>query len=153
MENPAAYTRPLYSDVASGNNGQENRNGTVAKSGDRPDVLTPEALVRHKDKKAPRIGHSANTSFVELGLCLITTSRKERNVHLLPWGDLKATLEPVETPQAKQDPLARARFYQSLLDNGIVENRAALARYLGVSRSRVTQVLRRLTQRNSGESS
>ncbi len=37
-----------------------------------------------------------------------------------------------------------ARFYQSLLDSGIVESRAALARHLGVSRARVTQVLRRL---------
>ncbi len=42
------------------------------------------------------------------------------------------------------DPLALAKFYQSLLDSGTVENRAALARHLGVSRSRVTQVLRRL---------
>ncbi len=43
-----------------------------------------------------------------------------------------------------RDPLALAKFYQSLLDSGTVENRAALARHLGVSRSRVTQVLRRL---------
>ncbi len=37
-----------------------------------------------------------------------------------------------------------ARFYQSLLDRGVVENRAGLARYLGVSRARVSQVLKRL---------
>jgi len=37
-----------------------------------------------------------------------------------------------------------ARYYQSLLDSGQFENRAALARYLGVSRARVTQVLKRL---------
>ncbi|MCA9037719.1 MAG: MarR family transcriptional regulator [Planctomycetaceae bacterium] len=37
-----------------------------------------------------------------------------------------------------------ARYYQSLLDSGEVETRAELARYLGVSRARVTQVLRRL---------
>jgi Mn-dependent DtxR family transcriptional regulator len=37
-----------------------------------------------------------------------------------------------------------ARHYQSLLDSGRFENRAALARHLGVSRARVTQVLRRL---------
>jgi len=34
--------------------------------------------------------------------------------------------------------------YQNLLDSGEVETRAELARYLGVSRARVTQVLRRL---------
>lgn len=30
-----------------------------------------------------------------------------------------------------------AKFYKGLLDSGAVENRAALARYLGVSRSRI----------------
>jgi Mn-dependent DtxR family transcriptional regulator len=39
--------------------------------------------------------------------------------------------------------------YQSLLNSGQFENRAALARYLGVSRSRVTQVLRRLKPSSS----
>ncbi|MBR9802339.1 hypothetical protein GYB59_11900 [bacterium] len=42
--------------------------------------------------------------------------------------------------------MARARFYQSLLDNGIVESRAALSRHLGLSRARVTQVLKRLDE-------
>jgi hypothetical protein len=42
------------------------------------------------------------------------------------------------------DPFKLARYYQSLLDSGQFENRAALARFLGVSRARVTQVLRRL---------
>ena len=37
-----------------------------------------------------------------------------------------------------------AHKYQSLLDSGAVKTRADLARYLGVSRSRVTQVLNRL---------
>jgi hypothetical protein len=36
-----------------------------------------------------------------------------------------------------------ARYYQSLMDSGKFESRAALARYLGVSRARVTQVLNR----------
>lgn len=34
---------------------------------------------------------------------------------------------------------------ESLLESGKFENRSALARYLGVSRARVTQVLKRLT--------
>ncbi len=43
-----------------------------------------------------------------------------------------------------------ARHYQALLDSGRFENRAALARHLGVSRARVTQVLRRLRTTPSG---
>ncbi len=43
-----------------------------------------------------------------------------------------------------RDPLRLARYYQSLLDTGKFESRAALARFLGVSRARVTQVLNRL---------
>ncbi|QDT60374.1 hypothetical protein SV7mr_28950 [Stieleria bergensis] len=41
-----------------------------------------------------------------------------------------------------------ARYYQSLLDSGKFESRAALTRHLGVSRARVTQVLNRLKQGN-----
>jgi biotin operon repressor len=37
-----------------------------------------------------------------------------------------------------------ARHYQALLDSKNFESRAALARHLGVSRARVTQVLNRL---------
>jgi Mn-dependent DtxR family transcriptional regulator len=40
--------------------------------------------------------------------------------------------------------LKLAQHYQALLDSGKFENRAALARHLGVSRARVTQVLKRL---------
>jgi Mn-dependent DtxR family transcriptional regulator len=48
-----------------------------------------------------------------------------------------------------RDPLRLARYYQSLLDSGKFESRAALARYLGVSRARVTQVLSRLSKANT----
>jgi len=44
-----------------------------------------------------------------------------------------------------------ARYYQSLLDSGKVESRAALARFLGVSRARVTQVLNRLKEPGNGQ--
>jgi hypothetical protein len=40
--------------------------------------------------------------------------------------------------------LKLARHYQALLDSGKFESRVALARFLGVSRARVTEVLRRL---------
>lgn len=45
-----------------------------------------------------------------------------------------------------RDHFKLAQYYQSLLDSGKIENRAALARFLGVSRARVTQVLNRLKQ-------
>jgi Mn-dependent DtxR family transcriptional regulator len=53
-------------------------------------------------------------------------------------------LEPKPAPTERRDPLKLANHYQALLDSGKFENRAALARYLGVSRARVTQVLKRL---------
>ena len=39
--------------------------------------------------------------------------------------------------QAGRDPLRLARYYKSLLDTGKFESRAALARFLGVSRARM----------------
>jgi hypothetical protein len=47
-------------------------------------------------------------------------------------------------PRERPDPLKLARYYQSFLDSGKFESGASLARYLGVSRARVTQVLGRL---------
>jgi DNA-binding GntR family transcriptional regulator len=64
---------------------------------------------------------------------------------MIPWNcssDSEPKVKP--TPKEKRDPLQLARYYQSLLDAGKLESRAALARHLGVSRARVTQVLKRL---------
>jgi hypothetical protein len=47
-----------------------------------------------------------------------------------------ATLEPKPAHKERRDPLKLAKYYQSLLDTGKFESRAALARYLGVSRAR-----------------
>jgi DNA-directed RNA polymerase specialized sigma subunit len=47
----------------------------------------------------------------------------------------------------KRDRMRLAFYYQSLLDSGEVSTRAELARFLGVSRARVTQVLKRLNER------
>jgi hypothetical protein len=66
-------------------------------------------------------------------------------IELLPWGTaFSGKPEPKPAPKERRDPLKLARYYQSLLDTGKFESRAALARYVGVSRARVTQVLRRL---------
>ena len=65
-----------------------------------------------------------------------------------PWnGSSNPEPEAPAVPKEPRDPLKLARHYQSLLDSGQFENRAALARFLGVSRARVTQVLRRLEAR------
>jgi hypothetical protein len=66
-------------------------------------------------------------------------------IALFPWNATSdAKPEPKPAPKERRDPLKIARYYQSLLDFGKFESRAALARYLGVSRARVTQVLNRL---------
>lgn len=49
-----------------------------------------------------------------------------------------------KTATPKRDRMRLAYYYQSLLDSGEVSTRAELARYLGISRARVTQVLNRL---------
>jgi hypothetical protein len=63
-------------------------------------------------------------------------------IALLPWNGSSGP-EPKAMARTKEtrDPLKLARYYRSLLDSGQFESRAALARYLGVSRARVTQVL------------
>lgn len=49
-----------------------------------------------------------------------------------------------ESATPKRDRMRLAFYYQSLLDSGEVETRAELARFLSVSRARVTEVLKRL---------
>ena len=67
-------------------------------------------------------------------------------IALFPWNAVSdAKSEPKPAPRDRRDPLKLARYYQSLMDSGRSESRAALARYLGISRPRVTQVLRRLS--------
>src|SRR5262245_49786610 len=58
-------------------------------------------------------------------------------------------LKPARKSKTLALSSAIARYYQSLLDSGQFANRAALARYRGVSRSRVTQVLRRVKPSSS----
>ena len=71
--------------------------------------------------------------------------RRAAVIAIFPWnGFSEARPEPKPAPKERRDPLKLARYYQSLLDSGKFESRAALARYLDVSRARVTQVLRRL---------
>jgi hypothetical protein len=71
--------------------------------------------------------------------------RRAAVIEFIPWnGSTSQESQLRPPPKEPRDPLKLARYYQTLLDSGQFENRAALARYLGVSRARVTQVLRRL---------
>ena len=68
-------------------------------------------------------------------------------IAFFPWnGSSRPEPKAPPPPKESRDPFKLARYYQSLLDSGQLENRAALARFLGVSRARVTKVLQRLKQ-------
>ena len=74
----------------------------------------------------------------------MSVSHRHPVLTFYPWTEVDALLSTGQQPEPKRSPLALAQYYQSLLDNGTVKTRAELARHLGVSRARVTQVLRRL---------
>ena len=84
---------------------------------------------------------------MELGSFAINRLRREPVIILRAWNSPKVA---PEAPKPKIDPLRIALYYEALLDSGKFESRAALARFLGVSRARVTQVLRRLKNRKTG---
>lgn len=105
-------------------------------------------LVRVNDDKGPRGVLNSNRGFVELGSFAINRLRRGPVIALTAWNRPKVV---AEVPKPKTDPLRIARYYQSLLDSGKFESRAALASYLGVSRARVTQVLNRLATNSSKE--
>lgn len=49
-----------------------------------------------------------------------------------------------ESAKTKRDRMRLSRYYQSLLDSGEASTLAEIARWLGVSPARLTQVLNRL---------
>jgi hypothetical protein len=82
---------------------------------------------------------------IERGTFHLKRLRRAAVIEFTPWnGSSGPKPEDLAVPSERRDPLKLARYYESLLGSGRFENRAALARYLGVSRARVTQVLRRL---------
>ncbi|MCZ2342039.1 MAG: hypothetical protein LC104_09630 [Bacteroidales bacterium] len=86
-----------------------------------------------------------DSCFVERGTLSLKRLERRPVIVLRPWY-AHSDEKPESTPARKERPdgMKLARHYQALLDSGKFENRAALARHLGVSRARVTQVLRRL---------
>ncbi len=94
---------------------------------------------------APRVVLYSNQGLVELGAYEINKLRRPFQVPFYEWMPVSAIPLPQNKPKGpRYDRMKLAREYQSLLDSGVVETRAELARYLGVSRARVTQVLKRL---------
>ena len=82
---------------------------------------------------------------VELGAFRINNLRRSPKVVFYPWKSISAIPEPQrKAKKTKPDRMKLAHEYQAILDSGVVHTRAELARHLGVSRARVTQVLRRL---------
>ena len=98
--------------------------------------------------------------FVELGAWQRNNLRQSPKMLFFPWTTVS---DLPEAPKRRRKPSERettnrsqgietACRYQALLDDGTVKTRAELARFLGVSRARVTQVLRRLDQNDEGHS-
>jgi hypothetical protein len=102
--------------------------------------------------EAPRGVLRSHHGFVELRAFAINRLRQTRSYEFSPWNAVSPTPNPpTKKLKPARDPLHLARYYQSLLDSGKFESRAALARYLGVSRARVTQVLNRLEPDSSAQ--
>lgn len=82
--------------------------------------------------------------FIERGTFRINRLRRAAVITLSPWTADFPEKAKAKSAKERPDGMKLARHYQALLDSGKFENRAALARHLGVSRARVTQVLQRL---------
>ena len=95
--------------------------------------------------KAPRVTLYSNQGLVELGAYEINKLRRPARVPFFAWTPVSGIPMPRNKPkEPRYDRMKLAREYQALLDCGVVKTRAELARHLGVSRARVTQVLQRL---------
>jgi hypothetical protein len=87
----------------------------------------------------------SNQDLVQLGAWKKSRQRRSPIVEFWLWNPLETVSStPAPGQSVNRDSLARTRFYQSLLDAGVVRNRAALARYVGTSRANMIQALRRL---------
>ena len=70
------------------------------------------------------------------------------HIEMFTWNSILEQIHAkLEAKWPKRDRMRLAHKYQKMLDSEVVATRAELARYLGVSRARVTQMLRRLDGR------
>ena len=82
---------------------------------------------------------------MELGAFAVNRLRQAPSIEFDPWNaPIASKQRQRKARKPRRDPLRLARYYQSTLESGKFESRASLARFLGVSRARVTQVLNRL---------
>ena len=89
---------------------------------------------------------ATNRLTVELGAWYYKHLRQSRTILTLPWNGLESVPKPAPKPKVlRGDPRARARELQAMLDAGEVKNKADLARRLGLSRARITQILKHAT--------
>ena len=101
---------------------------------------------RVETRKSPRRSQ-LEPGLIERGTLQIKRLHRRVIIVFFPWnGSSEPEPKDSATPKEPRDPLKLARYYQSPLDSGKFENRAALACYLGVSRARVTRVLKRLNK-------
>jgi hypothetical protein len=122
----------------------------------RASVTSTEASLRwgllsvcgsHVRQEYPRGVLNLNRGFVELGSYALNRLRRKPIIEFYAWNAPRTNYKESSDPgKPDRDPLRLARYYKSLLDTGKFESRAALARFLGVSRARVTQVMNRLRQ-------
>jgi hypothetical protein len=73
-------------------------------------------------------------------------SKGSRHLSLYPWKtpqqvEVEREGTEADLPLKEQSHRARQRLMQAMLDSGFVENRAELARYFGLSRARISQIL------------
>ena len=123
--------------------------GSTGEATERPEIVGAGADLHRPAStctSSPRRSQ-LDSGFVERGTLQFNRLRRAAVIAIFPWN---AFLEPKPKPEPvkkeRRDPLKTAHYYHSLLSTGTFENRAALARYLGVSRARVTQVLNRLLE-------
>jgi hypothetical protein len=74
---------------------------------------------------------------------LLPNSSSNKNLFTAFLLDFGRPMRDHKPGRARPDPNARAREWRRMLDAGEVANQAELARRVGVSRARVTQVLRK----------
>jgi len=98
----------------------------------------------HRPEGSPRRSQ-LEPGLIERGVFCLKKLRRAAVIEFIPWNGSSGPEPKLPRPVSEpRDPLKLARYYQSLFDSGQFENRAAVARHLGVSRARVTQVLRRI---------
>jgi hypothetical protein len=66
--------------------------------------------------------------FIERGMLRLRKLRRAAVIEVIPWNGPSDPRPSQPVPNEPRDPLKLARYYQSLLDSGQLENRAALAR-------------------------